>query len=481
MKSIVEPLDDNRVKLTIEVPEAEMEAAVDDAFKRLARQIRMPGFRPGRAPRKLLEAQLGSGAGRSEALRASVPEYYALAVIEHDVDVISSPEIEIIDGQESGPVSFGAVVEVRPSVSISGYEGLQIEVPSPAVDAAETQEEIDRFLGTFAELSPVGRPAADGDHVAIDINGSVGGEAIAGLTASDYDYVVGTGAVVAEIDQNLRGAAVGDIVEFEADHPDPDEDRPLRFRVLVKEVSETVLPDFDDELVAAHTEHATAAELRADIESRQSAVKVLRCRLAREQALTVALAELVAEEPPAAMVDREVEARLADLDEEFRRRGSDISSAGRPVEEIAEQLREPAARAVKFDLALRAVASAEGLEPSDAEVDADIERAAAIPEADGATPDELRAGLVETGQLSSLRAALAKSAARRWLLDRSVLVGPEGEVIDPEALELPELPEGTDDDPEAPELPEDTDDDPEVPELPESDPGEATDEEQEDS
>ena len=477
VKSIVEALDDNRVKLTIEVPEAEMEAAVDDAFKRLARQIRMPGFRPGRAPRKLLEAQLGSGAGRSEALRASVPEYYAQAVIDHDVDVISSPEIEIIDGQESGPVSFGAVVEVRPSVSISDYEGLQIEVPSPVVDAAETQGEIDRFLGAFAELSPVGRPAADGDHVTIDINGSVGGEAIAGLTASDYDYVVGTGAVVAEIDQNLRGAAVGDIVEFGADHPDPDEDRPLRFRVLVKEVSETVLPDFDDELVAAHTEYATAAELRADIESRQSAMKILRCRMARDQALTVALAEMVAEEPPSAMVDREVEARLVDLDEEFRRRGSDISSAGRPVEEIAEELRVPAARAVKFDLALRAVASAEGLEPSDADVDADIERAATRPDANGATPDELRAKLVETGQLSSLRAALAKSAARRWLLDRAVLVGPDGEVIAPEALDLPEADD--DDDPEALELPEADDDD--DPEAPESDAGEAADTEQEDS
>lgn len=472
VKSIVEPLDDNRVKLTVEVPEDEMEAAVDDAFKRLARQVRMPGFRPGRAPRKLLEAQLGSGAGRSEALRASVPEYYAQAVIDHDVDVISSPEIEIIDGEESGPVSFGAVVEVRPSISISGYENLEIEILSPLADEAETEEEINRFLRTFAELSPVNRPAADGDHVTIDINGSVGGEAIAGLTASDYDYVVGTGAVVAEIDENLRGAAVGDIVEFEAEHPDPDEDRPLRFRVLVKEVSETVLPDLDDELVAAHTEHATAAELRAGIEARQSAMRVLRGRMAREQGLIVALADLVAEEPPPAMIDREVEAQLVDMDEELRRRGGDISSTGQPVEEIAEQLREPAVRAVKFDLALRAVASAEGLEPSDADVEAEIEQAATRPDVRGATPDELRARLVETGQLSSLRASMAKSAARKWLLDRVVLIGPDGEVIDPEALEPPE---GADDDPQAPDfaIGEAAADDPEAPES-------ATDEEQED-
>ena len=456
MKSIVEPLDDNRVKLTVEVPEAEMEAAVDEAFKRLARQIRMPGFRPGRAPRKLLEAQLGPDAGRSEALRTSVPEYYALAVIEHDVDVIDSPEIEIIDGQESGSVSFGAVVEVRPSVSISGYEGLRIEVPNPAVDEAEIEEEIDRFLRTFAELVPVGRPAADGDHVTIDITGTVGAETIAGLTASDYDYVVGTGAVVAEIDENLRGAAVGDILEFGAEHPEPDEDRPLRFRVLVKEVSETVLPELDDELVATHTEHATAAEfLRDGIEARLKTWKVLRCRLARERALAEALAGLVAEEPPRAMVDRHIAARLDDLDERLREEGGDLSSVQRPWEELVEQFRPPAVQDAKLDLALRSVAAAESLEATEADVCAELEQAAAADPDGDDDADQIRARMAETGQLSSLRASLTKRAALAWVKDRVVLVDSDGEVIDPEALEFPEEDdaEEEDDDPEAQEEP----------------------------
>lgn len=453
MKSIVEPLDDNRVKLTVEVPEAEMEAAVDEAFKRLARQIRMPGFRPGRAPRKLLEAQLGPDAGRSEALRTSVPEYYALAVIEHDVDVIDSPEIEIIDGQESGSVSFGAVVEVRPSVSISGYEGLRIEVPNPAVDEAEIEEEIDRFLRTFAELVPVGRPAADGDHVTIDITGTVGAETIAGLTASDYDYVVGTGAVVAEIDENLRGAAVGDILEFGAEHPEPDEDRPLRFRVLVKEVSETVLPELDDELVATHTEHATAAEfLRDGIEARLKTWKVLRCRLARERALAEALAGLVAEEPPRAMVDRHIAARLDDLDERLREEGGDLSSVQRPWEELVEQFRPPAVQDAKLDLALRSVAAAESLEATEADVYAELEQAAAADPDGDDDADQIRDRMAETGQLSSLRASLTKRAALAWVKDRVVLVDSDGEVIDPEALEFPEEDDDADD-PEAQEEP----------------------------
>lgn len=455
MKSIVEPLDDNRVKLTVEVPEAEMEAAVDEAFKRLARQIRMPGFRPGRAPRKLLEAQLGPDAGRSEALRTSVPEYYALAVIEHDVDVIDSPEIEIIDGQESGSVSFGAVVEVRPSVSISGYEGLRIEVPNPAVDEAEIEEEVDRFRYTFSDLAPVGRPAADGDHVTIDITGTVGAETIAGLTASDYDYVVGTGAVVAEIDENLRGAAVGDILEFGAEHPELDEDSPLRFKVLVKEVSETVLPELDDELVAAYTEHATVTEFRDEIKARHKALKVLRCRLARERALAEALAGLVAEEPPRAMVDRHIAARLDDLDERLREEGGDLSSVERPWEELVEQFRPSAVQDAKLDLALRAVAAAESLEATEADVYAELEQAAAADPDGDDDADQMRDRMAETGRLSSLRASLTKRAALVWVRDRVVLVDSDGEVIDPEALEFPEEEdaEEEDDDPEAQEEP----------------------------
>ncbi len=434
VRSSVETLGENRVKLTVEVPEAELEVAIDDAFKRLAGQIRMPGFRPGRAPRRLLEAQLGHQTGRSEALKASVPEYYARAVIEHDVDAIALPEIEITNGQESGSMSFGAVVEVRPCVSIAGYENLRIEIPGPSLDEADVSSEIDRFRGTFAELVPVNRPAVDGDHVTVDITGTVGAETIDGLTASDYDYEVGTGAVVAEIDENLRGARAGDILEFEAEHPDPEEALRLCFRVLVKEVSETVLPDFDDELVAAHTEYGTATEFRVAVENRQSSLRVLQCRMAREQGIVEALADLVSEDPPEAMIENEVMARMDDLDAQLQRQGRDLESTGRSVEEITEQFREPAIQAAKVDLALRAVASAEGLVVEDGDVEGELEELAD----DSAVDVEvLRSRLTENGRMSALRIRLSKRAALGWVVGHAVLVDPEGEVVDPELLELP--------------------------------------------
>src|SRR5690606_34651767 len=122
----VEVLEDNKVKVSVEVDEAEFEREVDAAFKRISKEVRLPGFRPGKAPRRILEAKLGSGVGREEALRESLPAYYTRAVIEHDVDVIAPPEIDITEGREGGAVVFDAVVQVRPSITISGYENLRI-------------------------------------------------------------------------------------------------------------------------------------------------------------------------------------------------------------------------------------------------------------------------------------------------------------------------------------------------------------------
>ena len=143
MKSTVETLDDNRVKLSVEVDEETFDVIVDAAFKRIAKEVRMPGFRPGKAPRHLLEAQFGSAVGREEALREAMPEYYAQAVIEHDVDV-APPEIEITGGQEDGLCS-STLSSIRPSVSAAGYDGLRVEILNPVASAEEIDEQIDNL------------------------------------------------------------------------------------------------------------------------------------------------------------------------------------------------------------------------------------------------------------------------------------------------------------------------------------------------
>jgi trigger factor len=450
--SSVETLDDHRVKLTIELDEAEFETEIEAAFRRIAREVRIPGFRPGKAPRRLLEAQLGHQAGRAEALRFSLPDFYARAVVEHDIDVIDAPSIEITDGAESGPVCFDAVVDVRPAVTVSGYDQLSVQIPSPAVDDEEITGEIDRFRQQFAELSVVNRAAADGDHLTIDITGTLGGETIDGLTTSDYDYLLGTGAVVPEIDENLRGAVPGDILEFTAAHPDPDTEDRLSFRVLVKEVQETVLPALDDEFVSSNTEYDTVEEFRSTVEAGQSRAKTMYAASARPEAIAEAIAGLVAVEVPEAMVTSEIETRVANITRDLAQRGHELddylTSIGQSREEFEAGLRSSADRSVRLDLALRAVAAAEGLEADEDAIDAELHQvvlaASRRVQTDGSadvdTASEairLREALASSGQLSPMRSEISKRSALEWITERVEFVDPDGEVIDPELLKLP--------------------------------------------
>lgn len=438
MKSTVETLDDNRVKLSVEVDEETFDVAVDAAFKRIAKEVRMPGFRPGKAPRRLLEAQFGSAVGREEALREAMPEYYAQAVIEHDVDVVAPPEIEIIGGQEDGPVQFDAVVEIRPSVSAAGYDGLRVEIPNPVASAEEIDEQIDNLRRNFAELSVVERAAADEDHVTIDIEATHGDEPVPGLTTTDYDYLLGSGAVVPEIDENLRGASAGDEVEFSADHPDPEEEEPLQFSIAVKEVKEAVLPDLDDEFAKANSEFETVEDLRADMADRMSTMRIQQANMAVQQNTAEALAALVTDEIPESMIENEINARIQDLVQRLQQQGMDVGAyldaVGQTAETLAAEFREPAEQAVKVDLALRSVADLQGLVPDDDRIDEVI---AEMADPSGQDPDELKARLAEVGQISALRADLAKQAAMEWLTDNVELVDEDGEAIDREALEFP--------------------------------------------
>jgi trigger factor len=440
ISSTVEALDDNKVKLSVEVDEAEFDTAINAAFKRIAKEVRMPGFRPGKAPRKLLEAQLGHGVGREEALREALPDYYAQAVVAHDVDVIAPPDIEITAGQEEGAVTFDAVVEIRPTVEVGGYDGLRVEIPGPTPSDEEIDEQIDRMRQQYAEFVAVERPAEDGDHVTIDIAGTHEGEDVPGLTTSDYDYEVGTGAVVAEIDENLRGASTGDELEFDAEHPDPDEDAPLSFKLTVKEVKEAVLPELNDEWAAESSEFETVEALRADLVARMSSMRIAQSRMALQQNTAEALAALVTAEVPEAMIENEIDARLQDLVQRLQQQGIDpgqyLAQMGQTPEQLRAEFREPSEQAVKVDLALRTVAESENLMPDDDAVTEAIDEMAGQSGMAGA---ELKERLTEVGQISPLRADLGKRDALEWLTENVELVDENGEPIDRALLEFPEV------------------------------------------
>jgi trigger factor len=439
VRSTVEAVEANKVKLSVEIDAAEFESEVNAAFKRLAKEVRLPGFRPGKAPRKVLEARLGSDVGRQEALREALPVYYSKAVIEHDVDVIAPPEIDITAGQQTGPVTFDAVVEVRPQVRVAGYQSLRVEIPSPNPSDEEIDAQLDRLRNQYAHLEPVDRAIVDGDHVTIDIEGTYNGEPVPGLTTNDYLYEVGKGTVVPEIDENLLDRKAGDEVDFEAAHPDPDEEEQLSFHIAIKEVKEKVLPEVDDEFARNASEFDTAAELRADIVNQLATQKRSFGQMAVRMRTTVELAKLIDDEVPEAMINAEMQNRIEDLVMRLREQGVTLeqylTATGRTAAQISEEAREAAVEGVKTDLALRAVAAAESIEVSEDDIDREL-----VPVAEQAklNLETVRQRFTDSGQMSAVRSSIQKNKALEWLLERVEIVDPDGTVIDRTALEAPD-------------------------------------------
>lgn len=439
MNSTLETLEDNKVKLSVTIDEAEFEPELDAAYKRISKEVRMPGFRPGKVPRKLLEKQFGPEMAREEALRSALPEFYSKAVYDNDVDVIAAPEIDITGGQAEGDVTFDAVVEVRPSVTVTGHEGLRVEIPSPMVTDQDLEERLDSIRRQHSELKTVDRAAADGDHVSIDIAGTIDGEAVPGLTAEDYDYVVGSGAVVAEIDENLTGASAGDELTFSADHPDESQDDTIDFVVKVKEVQEQVLPEPTDEFAKEASEFETINELRDDLSARLEDVKRGQAAQALDEKTGEALAALVTDDVSEALIEDEIENRAQDMAMRLQAQGIQLEQylqiTGTTPEMFREQLEEQAQVSARVDLALRSIADSENIEVSDDDLDGELRVLATQLDQPLET---VREQLEAAGRLKAIRSDMRIRAALQWVTERAEIVDENGNPVDRDLLEQPE-------------------------------------------
>ena len=440
MKTTVEPLEDNKVKLSVVIDENEFEKAIDAAFRKIANDIRLPGFRPGKAPRRLIEARVGAQAARQQALQDGLPDFYVRAIVDNDVDVIAPPELNITAGEESGPVAFEATVEVRPKVRVPGYEGLQVTIPNPVVAGEEVDAQIDRMRNAFATITEVDRQAHPGDHVRIDIAGTIEGEPVPGLTADDYLYEVGVKAVVPELDDAVTGAGAGEIIEFTAAVPGTEGVEPserISFRINVKAVNEKVLPEADDAWAAGASEFATMEALRSDIGNRMGMVKKVQANMQiRDEALK-ALTDLVIEDAPDPLINAEIQRRLEDMSHRLSHQNATIQgyldATGQTQQMLIDEFKEQASQAVKTDLALRAVADAEAVEVTEEDIDAEIVRLA---ERFKMKPKDARRQLEKTNQMPMLRADVRKGKALTWLMERVQIVDEEGKTVDRSAIEL---------------------------------------------
>ena len=439
MNSTLETLDDNKVKLSVTIEESEFEPKLDAAYQALSKEVNLPGFRKGKVPRKLIEQRFGPEIAREEALRQALPEYYSQAVVDNDVDVIAAPEIDITGGQAEGDVSFDAIVEIGPVISVAGHESLRVEIPSPLPNDQDLEDRVDSIRRQHAELDTVERAAADEDHVTIDIAGTIDGEPVPGLTAEDYDYVVGSGAVVAEIDENLRGASAGDELTFSADHPDDSQDDTIDFVITVKEVQASVLPEANDDFAKEASEFDTMDELRDDLMARVEDVKRAQAAQALDNNTGEALAALVDDELSEALIEDEMENRAQDMGMRLQAQGIQLEQylqiTGTTPEQFREQLREQAEISARVDLALRAVAEQENIEISEEELDEELMVLATQLDQ---PLDSVREQLEAAGRLKPIRSDMRIRAALQWVTDRAEIVDEDGNPVDRDLLETDE-------------------------------------------
>ena len=450
METTVEALEDNKVRLKVAVPASEFESAIDAAFRKLAREVRIPGFRPGKAPRRLLEAHFGKDVAREQALRDSVPDFYVRAVEAEDLDTIAPPELEITSGQEDGDVAFDAVVQVRPQVEIQGYDSLKITVEDPTVLDEEINTQIDQLRERFADLEDSSTPLSKGDYAQLNIKGYIHDEEVPGLTVSDFLYEVGSELVVPKLDSELEGKRPGDMLKFSDELPARWGDRAgeeVAFQVLVKETKRKVLPEATDEWVQEASEFDSLEDLRADIRQRMENVRRIQAHMAVRDKALQAVGAKVAIELPEPLIQEEMERRLHNLLHRLQEQGANVEqyleATGLTQDQLLADVRLEATKAVKADLALRAVVAAEQIVAGDDEVDAEIARLA---ERTGRKPAQLRKEIERAQGLQAVRSELSRGKALQFLVDHATVVDEEGRPVD---ISFPEsAPEASAEEPE---------------------------------
>ncbi len=426
MQTTVESTDKHTVKLTVEVPIEELEKDLDKAYRSIANQVKIPGFRKGKVPKRIIDAKVGRDVVVDEFISESVPLYYRRAVSDEDLAPITDPEIDLEPFQDGEPLVFTATVEVRPRLELdeTEYKGVAVSKPSVSVSDEEIDEWIDRLRERFAELEPAERAIRPEDFVTIDLRVTDGIAELEAVGRTDYLYYVSSAEFGAELDAELAGKKAGDILKFDAPLPERfGEDlggKQVSFQVLVKEVKTRRLPDADDAFAKTASEFDTLAQLRDDLRERlgelkeQEAIGQVRDRVLQE------MIDRVAVDIPESLIEEETNHRIQHARERAERGGltlDDVLEAqGWDEARLREDSRDHAIRAIRSDLALEGVARAEKLEVTADELGAEI---TALAEAYRRDPKELAKALERSGQIVTLAGDIIRGKALDLLVEHA--------------------------------------------------------------
>lgn len=372
-------------KVTVEITRAELEPAINKVFLKVRKDISMPGFRKGKAPRMVIEAAYGKHVFFEDAIEEMFSDIYKECVLTQDMKPVGRPSVSKLDIADDDSVTMVIDTDLYPEVTLGQYKGLEVEKAEAAVDASEIDAEIDRMANNIARISTVDRAAKDGDTAVIDFEGFKDGEAFDGGKGEAYELKLGSGSFIPGFEEQVVGMSAGEEKDINVTFPENYHAKelagaPVVFKVKVHEVKETVVPEKDDEFVKDVSEFDTMAELRADIEKKILDEKQAGIDRAFENAAIEKAVANMTVEIPDSMVEEELDHELERMDYELRSQGASLEAyanmMGGNLDNIRNSLRPGALNTVKTNVMLDAVVDAEKIEVSDEECEEEYKKLA---------------------------------------------------------------------------------------------------------
>ncbi|WP_258802423.1 trigger factor [Pseudarthrobacter sp. NS4] len=422
MKSAVENLTPTRVKLNVEVPFEELKPSIDSAYKTVASQIQVPGFRKGKVPAKLIDQRVGRGYVLETAINEGLNGWYQAAVQESGIRPLSRPEVEITEVPDpsatDGGLKFAAEVDVRPEIELPDYAGIEVEVAAAESSDEDVDKALDELRGRFGTLKSVERPAADGDFLTIDITATIDGEEVD--SASGLSYQVGSGTMLEGLDEAVTGLTTDEDAIFNTtlvggDHAGEE----AQVKVVVKAVKERELPEANDDFAQLASEFDTLAELREDLAKQAADSKVVEQGVEARDKVLDKLVELVEVPVPDSVVEEQLEAHFKE--------GNGHGEGEHDTEEHREEVRANTARAFQNEIILDAIAEKEEVNVSQNEL---IDYIVTTAGQYGMDPNQFAQIIDQSGQVPMMVSEVRRRKALAVVLGQATVTDTEGKAVD---------------------------------------------------
>ncbi|HEY2880380.1 trigger factor [Nocardioides sp.] len=432
MKSAVETLGPTRAKLTVEVPFEELKPSLDKAYKTIAQQINVPGFRRGKVPPMVIDRQVGRGAVLEQAINEVVPQKYVEALQTHDLQPLAQPEVEVTRIDDNEAIEFTAEVDVRPEITVPDWHGLSAEVEDLTVSDDDVDEQVQALRERFGSLTDVERPAADGDFVTLDLVATQNGEPVDGAEVSDMSYRVGRGGILEGLDDALVGMGAGDDKTFTSQLVGGDlVGQDVEVQVKVSQVQEQELPAYDDEFAQLASEFDTADELTDDVRSRLGNGKRLEQAAAARDAVLERLLDQIEVPLPESMVADELTERRGSIEQQLSFAGITLDKyledEGQTQEEFEADLERRVRDAVAAQFVLDEVAGQLELGVDQQELTEHMVRRA---QQSGQDPQEFANHMFEHNHIPELVAEIRRGKALAQIVESATVTDGSGNVVD---------------------------------------------------